>query len=141
MIQQSIRNRLFSAPRRTFGVFVFCWLNLVVTPCAMAMDVTQGCPHAPAAVEKSAGHHGHHAAEATKHDCKALQSDCCSSPAANLDQRGGKFKYTPESPAIIHSESPLLSSPARAVQEIATFRPEPIGASPPLHKLYCVYLD
>jgi hypothetical protein len=141
MHRQTIRNRLLSAPCRTFGVLVIFWLNLVVTPCAMALDAGRDCPHPPAATAQSAGHHGHHVADAATHDCTTLQSDCCDSPAANLDARSGKFKYTPDSPAMAYSETALFSNPARPVLKIASFRPEPIGASPPLHKLYCVYLD
>lgn len=142
MLQRSLRNRLMSAPRRSFGVFVICWLNLIVAPCAMALDVEQGCPHAPAVIEQGAGHHGHHATStAAAHDCKTLQSDCCDSPAANLDTRGTKFKSTPDNPAIVYSELPGLQHAARPVQDIAAYRVDSVGTSPPLHKLYCVYLN
>ncbi len=140
MIQQSLRNRLYSAPRRCFGVLVVCWLNLVVTPCVMAMPVEQGCPHTPAVVEQASGHHGHHAASTT-HDCVTVASECCDFVDASFDTRGGKLKNTTDDIAITVVTLPWLVDYSFTRQAVVTPPPDPVGFSPPLHKLYCVYLD
>jgi hypothetical protein len=140
MIQRSLRNRLFLAPRRTFGVFVLCWLNLAITPCAMALQMEQDCPHAPQVVELAAGHHSHHDAGAA-HDCKTMRADCCDVAAANLDTRGGLFKNTPDHFALATADLPWHTSYVSPAQLVAVHPPDPIGCSQPLHKLYCVYLD
>lgn len=139
MIRQTLRNRLFSAPRRSVGVFVVCWFNLVVTPCAIAMQVEQGCPHAPALVEQASGHHGHHDTSPVP-DCEAMASGCCDFADASLDTRFGKVKDTGDDVAITSMPWPWLANRPLAAQIVATHPPDPVGFSPPLHKLYCVYL-
>ena len=140
MIQQTLRNRLHAAPRRWFGVLVVCWLNLVILPCAMAMPVEEGCPHAPAAVEQASGHHGHHDA-GPAHDCTTAASDCCDFVDASLDTRGGKLKNTNGDVAITIVSLPWLADYALTGLTVAPHPPDPVGFSPPLRKLYCVYLN
>lgn len=140
MIQQTLRNRLHSAPRLWFGVLVVCWLNLVILPCAMAMPAEQGCPHTPAVVEQASGHHGHHDIS-TVHDCVTAASDCCEFVDASLDTRGGKLKNTTDDVAITVVSLPWLTDYSLIEQAVVPHPPDPVGFSPPLHKLYCVYLD
>jgi hypothetical protein len=141
MIQQSLRNRLYSAPRRVFGVFVLCGLNLVITPCAMALQMDQDCPHAPQVVDLAAGHHSHHDATAATHNCKTLQANCCDIAAASLDTRGGLFKITPDHFAVATTDLPWHTNDVSSARLVTVHPPDPVGFSPPLHKLYCVYLD
>ena len=140
MIQQTLENRLHSAPRRWFAALVVCWLNLVIMPCALAMPVEQGCPHAPAAVEQTSGHHGHHDASTT-HDCVTVASHCCDFVDASLDTRGGKLENTNGDVAITAVSLSWLAGYSLTEQAVATRPPDPVGFSPPLHKLYCVYLE
>ena len=140
MIQQTLRNCLSSAPRRCFGVLVLCWLNLVITPCAMAVQVEQACPHQPAAVEQASGHHGHHDSGAS-HDCVTATSDCCDIVDASVDTRGGNFKNTGDDLAVSATSLPWLEDYPLTAWTVVSHPPDPVSYSPPLHKLYCVYLD
>ncbi len=140
MTQRTLRNIRNSAPRRMFSVFVIFWLSLAITPCAMAMEAAKGCPHAPALATQVVGHHGHHNANTT-HDCKTMQSDCCDRDAASVDSRASKLKSSSDDLLIVAVDIPWLADPAESVQEPAIPPPDPVGFSPPLHKLYCVYLN
>jgi hypothetical protein len=123
-----------------FSVFVICWLNLAITPCVMAMEPGQGCPHAPELAAQAAGHHAHHDAKAT-HDCETMQSDCCDLDAASVDGRGSKLKSSSDDLSIVPFDTPWLLDPIKSMQKPAVPPPDPVGFSPPLHKLYCVYLN
>jgi len=138
MIQQSNRNKLTSAPRRVLSVFVLCWLNLAITPCAMAFEVADDCPHCPPAAEQAMAHHGHEAA--SQADCESMQSDCRDLATAAVDNRGGKFKNQDDvSVVAIPLTWPSLHTASIAQHEIRP--PDPGNYSPPLHKIFCVYLD
>lgn len=143
MIQQSIRNSLNSAPRRMLSVLVVCWLNLVITPCAMAFALADDCPHCPPAAEQAMAHHGHLDAAATSEsmaECESMQSDCCDLEAAAADNRGGKFEAEDDAAVI----ATLVTWPSLHTVSISQHEmrpPDPGNPSPPLHKLFCVYLD
>ena len=138
MIQQTIRSSITSAPRRMLSVLVICWLNLVITPCAMAFEVADDCPHCPPAAEQAMAHHGHEAASPA--DCESMQSECCDLEAAAVDNRGGKFEGQDDvSLVAVPVTWPSLHT-VRVVQH-DTQPPDPGSYSPPLHKLFCVYLD
>jgi hypothetical protein len=120
------------------SVLVVCWLNLAMTPCAMAFEVADDCPHCPPAAEQAMAHHGHEAA--SQADCESMQSDCCDLEAAAVDNRGGKVENQDDlSVAAIPAIWPSLHK-LSAVQH-DTRPPDPGNYSPPLHKLFCVYLD
>jgi hypothetical protein len=143
--------RSFAATRRGLGLLLV-WLNLVVTPCAMAIEVEHSCPHCPPAhMQAMGGHEGHatkghqgHAEASEAPSCSAVQSDCCDMAAASVDSRGGK-------PGEDHpSHGSLAPPPAYTglLDDVRHYRatldahpPEPPGASPPLRVLFCVYLD
>ena len=138
MIQQSIRSSIASAPRRMLSVFVLCWLNLAITPCAMAFEVADDCPHCPPAAEQEMAHHGHQAA--SQEDCESMQSDCCDLEAAALDNRVSKYESQDDvSVVAMPVEWPSLHTLSMARHEMRP--PDPGNHSPPLHKLFCVYLD
>lgn len=140
MLQQMLRNPLRSAPRRMFGVFVICWLNMAIAPCAMALQGEQECPHAPQALEQMAGHHGHHDV-GPAHDCVTAQGDCCDFAIASVDTRGGKLNVNADDLAVVVVELPWHACQTSPAHYVAVHLPDPLGFSPPLHKLYCVYLD
>jgi len=106
----------------------------------MALPAGQDCPHLPAVAEQASGHHGHHDANTT-HECGAVASDCCDFTDASLDTRGGKLKNTSDDFAINVRSLPWLAGYSLTMQTVATHPPDPVGYSPPLHKLYCVYLN
>ncbi len=139
MVQQRIRNRLNSAQRRVFSVLAVCWLNLAIMPCATAFAVEDDCPHCQPAADQHMAHHGHHDVETTS-DSGTMQPDCCDVDDSALDSRVGKFEGQNDV-AVIATEIawPLLQLLSSAPRD--TRPPDPGNFSPPLHKLFCVYLD
>lgn len=138
MSQQSIRSSMTSAPRRMLSVLVICWLNLAMTPCATAFEIADDCPHCPPAAEQQMTHHGHDAA--VEADCGSMQSDCCDLEAAAVDLRVGKFENQDDvSVVALPVAWPSLHTVSIAQPEARP--PDPGNHSPPLHKLFCVYLD
>ncbi len=138
MIQQSIRSSMTSAPRRMLSVLVICWLNLAITPCAMAFEVADDCPHCPPAAEQQMTHHGHDAA--VEADCGSMQSDCCDLEAAAVDLRVGKFENQ-DDVSVVALPVAWPSLHTLSIAQPDTRPPDPGNHSPPLHKLFCVYLD
>ena len=61
------------------------WLNMAITPCAMAFESDDhDCPHCPPAEEHAmAGHHGHGEVERS---CDTMQSDCCDLAEAVVEE-------------------------------------------------------
>jgi hypothetical protein len=127
-----------SAPRRAVSVLVIFSLNLVITPCALA--VAQDNSHCPPAAMQEIAHH-EHSAVAEPTDCESLQADCCDLADADLaDVRSDKFDSYDDLPAIADSVNwPSLHTTGTAEREIRP--PDPDQHSPPLHKLFCVYLN
>ncbi len=117
------------------------WLNMVITPCAMAFESDDhDCPHCPPAEEHSmAGHHGHGKVERS---CATMQSECCDLAEATVESRPDKsqFKAYPDiAPIGAAMLADLLLPDDRAVT--AADPPGPPGPSQRLHVLNCVYLD
>jgi len=122
MIQLFGKFRRAGASRRGIAVLLALWLNLALLPCAMAIEVVdEGHDCCPPSIE--------------------LQpSDCCELAAATLDHRDGKVE-TPDPIFVLATDNtwPSLNTPI----EVPPFArpPDPGNHSPPLHKLFCVYLD
>lgn len=117
------------------------WLNMVMTPCAMAFESDDhDCPHCPPAEEHAmAGHHGHGEVERS---CATMQSDCCDLAEAAVGSR------TDKSPFKGSSDIAQVGAPTYADLDLPTRRavaapdpPDPPGVSTRLHALNCVYLD
>jgi len=72
-----------------------------------------------------------------------MQSDCCDLEAVSIDTRGGKDPVKPASDVVFVSTPATAPLPSRTLTRIisASDPPELCGSSPPLHVLYCVYLD
>jgi hypothetical protein len=104
----------------------------------MAFEVADDCPHCPPAAEQQMAHHGHDAAVET--DCGSMQSDCCDPEAAAVDLRVGKFENQDDvSVVALPVAWPSLNTVSIAQHDMRP--PDPGNYSPPLHKLFCVYLD
>jgi len=130
-----------SSALRAAGVVV-AWLSLVVTPCALAVDTSHACPHAaPADVQAMHGHHGH--AEVSEAPaCSSVETECCDSIVASIESRGQQDAddLQPDSPALPCDYTDLAVAMPAAVDDLLPRPPDPPGASPPRHVLFCVYL-
>ena len=125
--------------RGVWALLAVIWLNTAVLPCAMALESgDHDCPHCPPAEEHAmAGHHGggHEHHEARK---SCAESQCCDVDEATLESRTSK--YLPD--VTVASSSPALDLPSRPERHsTALDPPDTPGTSPPLHVLFCVYLD
>lgn len=141
----SIRKQRRSWGRSALGLFAAVWLNLALQPCAMAYEVENDhdCPHCPSS--EMQGHHDMHAGMDTEMPCADGLSDCNLDPDFNHDGRSGQGQTKD-----IKGDSSAIAVPMDLVapfNTVARERPPPrtitahLGASPPLHVLYCVYLD
>jgi len=123
------------------AVFVVCWLNMAIAPCATAFQVVEESAHHAAAAEHEMAHGSHHASDSDVAECcDALQSDCCELDNAVFEKRSDKLQGQAEVSAVADCPAwPSLNVVAMPQPEI---RPPDRGVhSPPLHKLFCVYLD
>ena len=129
--------RLATKTRGVWALLVAVWLNLAVLPCAMAFETADhDCPHCPP-VEEHAGHHGHHQAKA---EASCDDSPCCDAGEATLETRNGKTKQSAD--VVIAGLPAIPELPSRASRHPANADPpDPPGAFPPRHVLFCVYLD
>ena len=108
--------------RKGVTMLLAFWLNLALLPCAMAFE----------APEK-------------EHDCcpptiELQQPDCCEVDAATVDKRGAKFESYDDLVVI----STFVAWPPQytaILSQHETQPPDCTDYSPPLHKLFCVYLD
>jgi len=141
----SIRQQQHPLGRRILGLFVAVWLNLALQPCAMAVeaDADHDCPHCPPA--ETHEHGAMHGGMDPDMPCADAAADCAFADDWNHDGRSGQFKLKDapvELPIAIAPHE--LSVPFRQATS-ATLRPRyasvHAGAPPPLHVLYCVYLD
>ena len=140
-----IRHERRARGRSALGLFVAVWLNLALQPCAMAnvAEDDHDCPNCPPAEVQ--GHHDMHAGMDAEMPCADGLSDCQLDGDFSHDARGASSKAKSSQAdfpaAIAIADVPVLSQvPMRE-------RPPPPAAStqsgrpPPLHVLYCVYLD
>jgi hypothetical protein len=111
----------------------------------MAYEVEKDheCPHCPSA--EMQGHHDMHAGMDDEMPCADGLSDCSLDPDFNHDGRGGQTQLKD-----VKGDSPAFAVPMDLVAPFDTmarerspprFQTAHSGTSPPLHVLYCVYLD
>jgi hypothetical protein len=141
----SIRRQQQSWGRRALGLFVAVWLNLALQPCAMAYQVDDDhdclkCP--PMQMQEHAGMHGDMDDEMP---CADSLDDCFVDEDLNHDGRSGQIKLkdlSSDIPLVIADYESLLHfqhpSDTASAPRYASLHS---GAPPPLHILYCVYLD
>jgi hypothetical protein len=108
--------------RKGITVLLVFWLNLVLLPCAMALDTPDQA-----------------------HDCcpftiEMQQAECCDSGAVTLDKRDGKFEDSDEM-LVATTDSAWVSLQSVGSSWQAKTPPDLSNHSPPLHKLFCVYLE
>lgn len=138
------RLRSIARARGVAGLLAVLMLNMVVLPCAMALGLEDpNCVHRPSAEQHDmAGHHGHHGHQQEANSaCADVQ--CCDIDPASVETRswqqkvrdGGEWDAIPLADVFMHPVCP----PVRA--ERVPKPPDPPGAFPPRHKLFCVYLD
>ena len=129
--------------RVVLGLLAVAWLNMTVLPCAMAFQGEADCPHRPAAEDHAmASHHGHGDLP-ERPSCETVQSSCCEQPAASVDARSDKFTFKPVSDVVFISAPLPAKAPTLATMYGHHALDPPVGAAnaPPLHVLFCVYLD
>ena len=126
-----------------FALLAVMVMNLVILPCAMAFGLEDpDCPHCPPAEQhEMAVHHGHD--ESASAPCAEAQSTCCEVAAASVDSRGGKLKVRDTADFDALPATDVAMQPVHVAPhcEPALRPPDPPGAFPPRHKLFCVYLD
>jgi len=108
--------------RRGLTVLFTFWLNLALLPCAMAIETAQD-----------------------GHDCcpptvELQQIECCEQDLATSDKRGGKFESYDDL-FVVSTVVPWPSLYRADISENEMRPPDPTDYSPPLHKIFCVYLD
>lgn len=141
----SIRKQHRSWGRSALGLFAAVWLNLALQPCAMAYEVENDheCPHCPPT--EMQGHHDMHDGMDAGMPCADGLSDCSLDPDFSHDGRGGQTQLKD-----VKSDGPAIAVPMDLVAPFDTvarerspprFETVHPGSPPPLHVLYCVYLD
>ena len=130
--------------RRALGLFAAVWLNLALQPCAMAYEVDDhDCPHCPPAATHD--HGDRHDGMDHEMPCADGAADCAIDPDWSHDARGGKSKLK-DAPADTPVAIVLVELASEPISDGSTLPPSrcstlQAGAPPPLHVLYCVYLD
>jgi hypothetical protein len=145
----SIRQQQQSWGRRALGLFAIVWLNLVLQPCAMALqsdiDIDVDCLHCPPALSEDISSHSTHEADHSGLGtslCEANASQCAPADDFNYDGRAVKIKDAPSNlpvgiaPPI--ADIPLENN-SSALLDIGDYSYPP-GGPPHLNVLYCVYL-
>jgi len=136
---QTMRFGAGAATRRGFGLLAIVWLNLALTPCAIAFEGEHECPHGSEPEHhEMAGHHG----QMAEHSCASMQESCCEIADATVDTRGSSIEFE-DSPdlEVLGAPSPGESiNPTSARYLAASDPPDPPASSRALHKLFCVYL-
>jgi hypothetical protein len=130
---------------RALGLFAAVWLNLALAPCAMATaaEGDHDCPHCPPA--EMQGHHDMHAGMDAEMPCADGLSDCELDGDFSHDTRSSQSKSKDvqgELPVAISVNDLAIQirGPVRD-RSPPNFSTVHAGAPPPLHILYCVFLD
>lgn len=131
-----------TATRRGLGMLAIVWLNLALTPCAMAFEAEHECPHGPpAGHHEMAGHEGH-GEQMAEHTCASMQDACCEIADASVNMRGGAIELddSPDLEFLTGYPPCELSGQALARHLATADPPDPPDDFRTLHKLFCVYL-
>ena len=122
MIQLFGQSRDGQVTQKAVLLLLTFWLNLALLPCAMAIEAAQD-----------------------GHDCcpptvELQQIDCCELDSATSDKRGGKFESYDDL-FVVSTVVPWPPLYRADISENEMRPPDPANYSPPLHKIFCVYLD
>jgi len=137
------RSRFAARRRSVLGLAAVLWLNMAALPCAMAFQSADLCVHCPPPDEhEPAAHHGH-GTDQTGPTGATMQSDCCDLEDAKADSRVNKLEAKPVSAVVFVTAPATVELPTRIAgqRHCAADPPGLRGTSPPLHVLFCVYLD
>jgi hypothetical protein len=140
----TIRQRQVPWARRTLGMFVVVWLNLVLQPCAMALggEIDHDCPHCPPSHERQ---HDSHNMASNEMPCATGAADCDVLDEFDYDGRLSQLKLKDprnDLPVAIISVTELLAGVRHSrVEKRRPTHNAPPGYPIPLNVLYCVYLD
>jgi hypothetical protein len=139
---RSIRSGAGAATRRGLGLLAIVWLNLALTPCAVAFDTEGGCAHdPPSGHQDMAGHHDH-GEQKEAHSCASMHEACCEIADASVDSRGGSIEFDNSTDLEVLAAYPpdQLATKTLARYLATADPPDPPVGNQPLHKLFCVYL-
>lgn len=132
--------------KRALGVLAAVCLNLAMQPCAMASqaDDEHDCPHCPPA-QTHDGHGDRHGGMEHEMPCADGAADCTVDKEWSHDGRGAQFKLKDaptDLPIAIapHETGSRFRHPGDAILP-PRYASVHTGKPPPLHVLYCVYLD
>ena len=148
-MSRAARHRQHGQPRslRAFGLFVAVWVNLALQPCAMALAEQDepDCPHCPPSKMQMHEHGMAHAGMERDAPCADGAGDCAVIDSINHDGRGSQPKLQlpgADLPIALPSDiaGTVAEQPSRRTSSAEPFY-HYIGSPPPLHVLYCVYLD
>ena len=108
-------------PRSGIALLVACWLNLVLLPCAMAVEAPdEGHDCCPPKIEWQ-------------------QVDCCEIDSHTAEKRSSKFEFdTDLAPTVSSIPRPVALDRYGGPPGVP---PPLVYTSRPRHKLFCVYLD
>jgi hypothetical protein len=109
----------------------------------MAFQSANMCLHCPPAEEhEMSAHHGHGEDRASSSGT-TMQSDCCDQEEPKVDARVSKLEAKPASAVVFVTAPAVAELPSGTTSQwhSATDPPGLSGSSPPLHVLFCVYLD
>jgi len=132
------------------GLIVAVSLNVALQPCAMALSTSDepGCPHCPPAMAENAGHRHHdgdHSTGASVSPCAQTDATCSSVDAMYVDARKVETKFKPAQGdlplAIVAHADCAPDRPPDVSTRLPSTLPGRVSPFPPLHILYCVYLD
>lgn len=124
------------------------WLNLVLQPCAVALDANgdHDCPHCPPAHASSAeAHHTARHAAGGAETCAVAADDCSLQDDFNYDGRGTRLELR-DLPGELPILAPMAAAPVpgwrldRSPCRLSA-RSSPPGTYVSLNILYCVYRD
>ena len=139
---RSIRSGAGAATRRGLGLLAIVWLNLALTPCAIAFDAESGCAHSPPSGHQGmAGHHDH-GEQKDAHSCASMQEACCEIADASVDTRGSTIEIDDSTDLEVLAAYPPDQSATKTLSSYLTTTdpPDPPAGFRPLHNLFCVYL-
>ena len=123
MIQGLAKNLAFSASRRVCAVLLVTLLNLVLVPCAMALEVAE-----------------------EGHDCCPPElnvevTECCELDGASGDTRDLRPRDLPDDTSLATGSFQQLVALVPGRSPTSTDPPDPPDLGLVVHKLFCVYLN
>jgi hypothetical protein len=128
---------------RALGLFAAVWLNLALSPCAMAYQAFEqhDCPDCPSS--PMTGHHDMHDGKTVQAPCADDLTDCMIDDDFSHDGRTGQLKVddTPDSGLGLPAIDVVILDTRTCRSESPRYSAGRPGAPPPIYLLNCVFLD